>query len=131
MLLKLIALFTIIPIVEVYLLFKIANLTNGLTTIAIVIFTGILGAYLAKQEGKAVLNRLKYELNQGSLPGNELINGLCILIGGILLITPGLITDFVGFTLVMSFTRQGYVNLITEKFKNMIANGNVNFFWRI
>ncbi|MGO1370289.1 MAG: FxsA family protein [Senegalia sp. (in: firmicutes)] len=127
---KLILLFTIIPIVELFLLFKIAEITSGLTTILLVILTGILGAYLAKSEGRLILMRIRTDLNRGQMPANELINGLCVLVGGALLLTPGIITDIIGFSLVIPLTRMAFKRYIKAKFSEKIRSGQVNFYYR-
>ncbi|WP_425448395.1 FxsA family protein [Dethiothermospora halolimnae] len=130
MLFKLGLLFTVTPIVELFILFQLAKITSFWQTIAIVIFTGIAGAYLAKSEGKIIITRIKEELNQGRLPGNQLLNGLCVLIGGALLLTPGIITDILGFTLVIPGVREFYKSIIKRKFKKVIDRGDfdIRFF---
>ncbi|WP_352418734.1 FxsA family protein [Proteiniborus sp.] len=130
MLFKIFLLLTIVPIVEIFILFKIAEVTTVWTTIALVIVTGFVGAYLAKTEGVAILTSIKRELNEGRVPGNQLLNGLCVLIGGILLLTPGLLTDITGFTLVLPTTRQLYTNLIKRWLTSMIQTGSINVFFR-
>ena len=75
MLAKLIALFTITPLVELYILFQMAEVTSPSTTILLVLVTGIAGGYLAQSEGKMIISKIKMEFNSGRLPGNELING--------------------------------------------------------
>ncbi|MBS4535671.1 FxsA family protein [Clostridium sp. D2Q-14] len=126
---KLILLFTLVPIVELFILFKIAEVTSGLATILLVLLTGIAGAYLAKSEGRIIINRIKNELSQGRMPGNELINGLCVLIGGALLLTPGIITDIVGFSLVIPMTRIMFKRYIKGKFEGMIREGQIHFYY--
>ncbi|MTI69690.1 MAG: FxsA family protein [Firmicutes bacterium] len=130
MLAKLILLFTITPIVELYILFQLADVTSPLTTVGLVLITGIAGAYLAKSEGRLILSKIKLELNSGRVPGNQLLNGLCVLIGGALLLTPGIITDILGFTLVIPGTREIYKSIIKRKFKRMIEEGNINIYFR-
>lgn len=130
MLLRLITLFTITPLVELYLLFKLSDLTSPSTTIAIVLLTGIIGAYLAKSQGRIILNKIKVKLSYGDMPGDELINGLCVLIGGALLLTPGIITDFLGFTLVLPGTRDIYKIYIKEKLRKMIDKGDIHIYRR-
>lgn len=130
MFLKLILLFTVTPIVELFLLLRLSKLTSVWTTIGIVLITGIVGAYLAKSEGKLVLSKIRTELNYGRIPGNELLNGLCILIGGALLLTPGLITDTLGFVLVIPGTREIFKSILKRKFKKMIESGNIYFYFR-
>ncbi|MGB3368257.1 MAG: FxsA family protein [Acidaminobacteraceae bacterium] len=109
---KLIIAFTLIPFMELYLLMAIAEKTSFLTTVSIVLFTGVLGAYFARREGRTVITQIKESLSRGSMPANELMHGLCILIGSVLLITPGIMTDVLGFSLLLSISRNGYVELI-------------------
>ncbi|RKD33414.1 FxsA family protein [Thermohalobacter berrensis] len=130
MLLKLILLFTLTPLVELFFLIKLAQITSTWTTIGIVFLTGIVGAYLAKSQGKLILTRIKIELNEGRIPGNQLLNGLCVLIGGALLLTPGIITDVFGFMLVIPGTREIFKTIIRRKFKKMIETGNINIYFR-
>ncbi|WDV45205.1 FxsA family protein [Clostridiaceae bacterium M8S5] len=126
---KLILLFIGVPIVELFILLKLASITSTLTTIFIIITTGMVGAYLAKKEGRSILRNIRFELNNGHMPANNLIDGLCVLIGGAFLITPGIITDLVGFTLVLPFTRILYREYIKAKFTNMLNRGTINI-WR-
>lgn len=111
---KLLILFIATPIIEMALLIEIGKLIGTLQTIAIIVITGIVGASLAKSQGMHVLRNIKDSLQVGELPHNHLIEGLLILIGGALLITPGILTDATGFILVIPWTRR----LIREKLKN-------------
>lgn len=126
---KLILLFTIVPLFELYLLFKIAKFTSWSSTFLLVISTGVIGAYMAKKEGKQIIIRIQNEIGVGRVPGEELINGLCVLIGGALLLTPGILTDILGFSLIIPFTRLMYKRRIKELLKNMINRGNVNIYY--
>ena len=121
-------LFTIIPLAEVYLLFQIAQVTNWVTTMILVIVTGMVGAYLAKSEGHQILSRIQQEMAPGHMPGDQLISGLCVLIGGVLLVCPGILTDLVGLTLVLGFTRKYYKRFIIAKLKTMMDQGSIQFF---
>jgi len=127
---KLILLFTVIPIVELFILFQIAEVTSGFATVLLVIFTGIVGAYLAKSQGRIIIMRIRTDLNRGKMPANELINGLCVLVGGALLLTPGIITDIVGFSLVIPLTRTIFKKYIKDKFSEKIRAGQVHFYYR-
>jgi UPF0716 protein FxsA len=122
-------LFTIVPLFELYLLFKIAKFTSWSSTFLLVISTGVIGAYMAKKEGKQIIIRIQNEIGVGRVPGEELINGLCVLIGGALLLTPGILTDILGFSLIIPFTRLMYKRRIKELLKNMINRGNVNIYY--
>ena len=117
MLLKLFLAFTLIPLVEIYLLIKLGQNFGAITSILLVIFTGILGAYLAKMEGLRTLFRLQETLREGGMPGEELLDALLIALAGLVLITPGFITDAVGFLLLVPFTRMLVKNWLKERLK--------------
>jgi UPF0716 protein FxsA len=74
--------------------------------------------------------RIRTDLNRGKMPANELINGLCVLVGGALLLTPGIITDIVGFSLVIPLTRTIFKKYIKNKFSEKIRAGQVHFYYR-
>ncbi|WP_243427851.1 FxsA family protein [Alkaliphilus hydrothermalis] len=127
---KLILLFTVIPIVELGLLLKLNEYIGLSYTLLIVLMTGIAGAYLAKKEGRGILQRIKLEMSQGRMPGDELINGLCVLIGGAFLLTPGLLTDISGFILVVPFTRGILKHFIKGRIRQMVEDGTFTFYYR-
>lgn len=124
MLLKLILLFTAIPVVELALLLEVNKHIGFNYTILIVIVTGVVGSYLARSQGRGILNNIKFAMSQGEMPGDELINGLCVIVGGAFLITPGLLTDFAGFILVIPHTRMLFKLYIRSKMKDMIHRGS-------
>ena len=117
MLLKLFLAFTLIPLVEIYLLIKLGQHFGAITSILLVIFTGILGAYLAKMEGLRTLFRLQETLREGGMPGEELLDALLIALAGLVLITPGFITDAVGFLLLIPFTRMLVKKWLKERLR--------------
>jgi UPF0716 protein FxsA len=83
----------------------------------LVILTGAWGAYLAKSQGYSILARIQAETAAGRVPTAELIDGLLVLIGGIVLLTPGLLTDLVGFSLMVP----GFRAIIRERVKKKFA----------
>jgi len=101
----LILLFTIVPLVELYILIKIGHYLGAFTTVAIVVFTGAFGAYLARLEGLRVLFGVQRDIQEGRVPQEGLLDGFLILVGAVLLITPGILTDITGFLLVIPLTR--------------------------
>ena len=101
MFLRLLLLFTVVPLVELFLLVKLGTVIGIGATVLIVICTGVLGAWLARWQGLGVLRRLTEDMNEGRLPADALIDGLLILIAGAVLLTPGLITDALGFLLLV------------------------------
>jgi len=110
---RLLLLFIVTPILEMAILIELGKRIGTLQTIAIIVITGIIGASLAKSQGLRVFRNMRESLYNGELPHNHLIDGLLILIGGALLITPGILTDVVGFVLVLPWTRK----LVREKLK--------------
>lgn len=108
MLFKLLVAFIVIPLVELALLMKLAQVTSIGTTIALVVVTGVIGSYLARREGLATLRRFQQSLSAGRLPRRELQDGLMIVFAAALLLTPGLLTDAVGFALLIPAGR-GFV----------------------
>ena len=117
----LIGLFIILPFVELYLLFELARATSAATALAIVIATGILGGILARSQGLAVIRRLRDDLQRGKLPADALFDGALVLVGGVLLLTPGMITDTLGFALLIPPTRKLLKKLLKKKVKALLA----------
>jgi len=128
--LKLLLLFTVVPLVELYLLIQISEFIGAGLTVGIVVVTGAVGMVLARSEGMAVLGRLQDQVSQGEVPGNAILDGLFILVGGVFLVTPGLITDALGFTLLIPFTRAPIKNYLRRKLGEMMTRGETNIFIR-
>ena len=105
MLLKLFLAFTIIPIIEIYLLIEIGSMFGALTAVTLVIITGFLGAFLARMQGLQTLYRIQESLREGRIPSGELLDALLIVIAGLVLLTPGFLTDSAGFLLLIPATR--------------------------
>ena len=106
MFLRLFLLFATIPVVEVYILVQLAHRLDWGTVLAVVVLTALLGAHLARREGILHLHRIQQCLSEGGNPAPQLLEGLMILIAGVLLITPGLLTDAVGFLLLAPVVRR-------------------------
>ncbi len=105
MLYFLIILFIVVPIIEIALLIEVGRYVGTFYTIFLIIATGVVGAFLAKLEGLRVWHNLQNDMKQFKMPTNRIIDGVFILIGGVLLLTPGLVTDLIGFILIIPFTR--------------------------
>lgn len=125
---KLLMLFIIVPVVELYILIEVGKKIGSLTTIGIIILTGILGAYLVKSQGFMILKKIQNDLNEGILPGNSLIQGAIILAGGILLLTPGFITDIIGFIFLIPASRRVVKKYLLKWLKGKIKKEN--FYYR-
>ena len=126
MFLKLFIAFTLIPVVEIYLLIKIGSYVGAFNTVVIVIVTGLLGAYLARIQGLQTMFRVRTSLQQGIMPTNDLIDALLILIAGIVLLTPGFITDVAGLLILYPYTRRIFKQFLQSKLKRWIENQNLN-----
>ncbi len=106
MFLRLCLLFVLVPFAELMILVKMSHKFGFLHTIVLVVGTGVLGAALARHEGLRAWTRVQTALGRGKLPGMEVLDAFLILIAGLLLLTPGLLTDLVGFTLLISPSRR-------------------------
>jgi UPF0716 protein FxsA len=109
MFLKLVLFAILFPTLELYLLILLGRQVGAEVTVGIVILTGVLGVYLARKNGKSVLARLVESVRRNEVPAMEVVEGLLILIGGIVLMLPGLISDTLGFLLVINPTRRLFI----------------------
>jgi UPF0716 protein FxsA len=121
MLIKLFLAFTLIPFCEIYLLIKIGNYLGAFNTILVVIITGFLGAYLARLQGIKTMMRVRESLNRGELPAEEMLDALLIFIAGIVLLTPGFITDVAGIGILIPNTRAWFKHRLRRKFDQWIS----------
>ena len=126
MLFRLFLCFTLIPVAELYILIHLGGIIGGLNTIILVILTGFIGAYLARMEGLNTMLKVRQNLNQGVMPAEELLDAFIILIAGLVLITPGLLTDTAGLLLLWPPTRNKIKRFLRKKFDEMAANGSIN-----
>ncbi len=106
MLVRLLLLMTVVPAIELYLLMQLADIMGIFETVFLIVLTGTVGASLAKREGYGVVNQLLEDTKKGLPPADRLVEGLLVLVGGTLLITPGVLTDLAGFALIFPFTRR-------------------------
>jgi len=120
----LIILFTLVPVVELYFLIKIGAYIGALNTVMIVIITGVAGAVLARQEGFKVLRRIQDDMDNLRMPADSLLDGFFVLVGGILLLTPGFVTDTLGFILVIPFTRKILRRVLKKKIQRHFERGD-------
>jgi UPF0716 protein FxsA len=126
MLLKLFLAFTLIPFSELYLLIKIGYYLGAFNTILVVIVTGLLGAYLAKLQGIKTMMRVRESLNRGELPAEEMLDAVLIFVAGIVLITPGFITDLAGLGILIPNTRSWFKRWLRKKFDQWISKNRAN-----
>ncbi|MBW2652832.1 MAG: FxsA family protein [Deltaproteobacteria bacterium] len=127
MLLKLILIFTIVPFIELSLLIEIGARIGTFNTIMLIVITGVIGAFMARLAGLNVLFKIQENLREGVFPRDELFDGILVLIGGVLLLTPGLLTDALGFFLLLPFGQALVRRWLKEIMKRKIDRGEITF----
>lgn len=115
----------IIPAAEIGVLLLSGNTIGVWPTLAVILLTGVLGAYLAKRQGLETIRKVQEQLRFGQMPGNAILDGACILIGGILLLAPGFITDALGFILLLPPARKVLKNLLYQGLKKWMDKGTI------
>jgi len=128
MLIRLILLFTVIPLIELYLLIQVGRYLGSFQTIMIVLITGIIGGLLARSQGLSVQRQIRLDLQKGIIPTDSLIDGCFILIAGALLITPGMITDIFGFVLMVPFFRGWLKKRLKDILKRKFESGRFQYY---
>ena len=123
---QLFLLFAIVPLIELYLLIQIGGYIGALNTILLVMITALLGAALARHEGLRTLRQISDSLSQGVMPAEELVDAFLIFGGGVLLVTPGVLTDLFALVLLVPFTRTHFKRWLRRKFDRMAASCNVH-----
>jgi UPF0716 protein FxsA len=124
MFLKLFLAFTLVPFVEIYLLIKIGAQVGAFNTILIVILTGLLGASLARLEGIKTMTKVRESLNRGELPAEEMLDAMLIFVAGVVLLTPGFITDLTGLALLVPQARFWFKRWLRKKFDEWLDKTN-------
>ena len=97
--------FIAVPLIEMVVLIKVGQQIGALSTIALVVLTAIIGIALLKQQGLEMLNRANWKMNQGQIPAREMAEGIVLAVGGALLLTPGFVTDALGFFCILPGSR--------------------------
>lgn len=128
--LKWLLLFTVVPVAELYLLIQLGQVIGPELTVGVVVVTGAVGVVLAKSQGMAVLNSIQDQVEMGEVPGSAILDGLFVLVGGVLLVTPGLLTDTIGFIFLIPFTRCPLKNYLRHKLADLIARGDTIYIRR-
>jgi len=122
---RLFLLFVGVPLLELFILIKVGQMVGLLPTVALVVVTGVAGGILARLEGVRTLWKIRSELAHGRLPGGALFDGLGILIGGALLLTPGILTDVVGFSFLLPPTRKRLLSRIRASLNRRLDSGAI------
>ncbi len=108
--------FVLTPILEMWLLIKVGGLIGAVPTIGLVFLTAMIGLALLRQQGFSTLMRARLKMASGELPASEMLEGLFLAVGGALLLTPGFITDAIGFSCLIPGIRQLIIHAAAKRF---------------
>ncbi|SDX19551.1 FxsA family protein [Paenibacillus sp. CF384] len=120
-----IAAIIIVPAIEMWGIIKMGHIIGGWSTFGLILITGFAGAQLARSEGRKAFMDVQAQIQSGRPPGHAMLNGICILIGGLLLLMPGFFTDIIGVTLLLPFTRPFYRLLMLRWLEKKLRNGSL------
>lgn len=107
-------LFIVVPLAELYLIIEVGSVIGALWTVLLVVLTAVIGVSLLRIQGFATLDRARRNMEAGTLPAMEIMEGMMLAIGGALLITPGFITDTLGFLCLIPFTRRAMIAFLAR-----------------
>ncbi|ANE48442.1 hypothetical protein SY83_21585 [Paenibacillus swuensis] len=128
-----VVLMVVVPALEIWGMLTMGRLIGGWQTFVFILMTGFVGAFLAKREARKVLAAAREQMQSGQVPGTPILDGICILVGGLLLLTPGFITDLLGFMLVFPLTRPLFRAGLQAFIQKKLSQGDRNLFkftWR-
>ena len=123
---KLFLLFVLVPVAEIYLLVTVGGAIGAFPTVALVILTALAGAHLARMQGMSTMLRIRENLDQGFMPAEELLDGVLIFLAGMVLLTPGFLTDIAGLLILLPATRNLFKKWLRKKFDEWRQNPNVH-----
>ena len=115
--------FIIVPIVEMVILIEVGGIIGALPTVGLVLLTAVIGAAMLRQQGAATLLRANERMASGELPAQEMGEGILLAVGGALLLTPGFVTDAVGFACLIPFTRKWLTRYVVNR---MVVTGQMS-----
>jgi UPF0716 protein FxsA len=127
--LKLLLLFTLMPLVEIWILIELGAVIGSWATILLIASTGFIGVFLARSQGFAVLYKMRKDMEAGLVPADQFFDGACILVGGALLITPGLLTDLLGFSLLIPQGRLIFKSAAYRYLNRRQSEGKLHRWW--
>jgi UPF0716 protein FxsA len=122
---RLIALFVVLPAVELALLVELGTRIGTGATLLLIMLTGLVGAGLARRQGLGVLRELQSETAEGRLPAGSLVDGVIILVAGALLVTPGVLTDVFGFACLVPAFRRWARRVALRRIERAVAEGRI------
>lgn len=125
---KLLPMLVIAVLIEIWGIYMIGRWIGGFGTFVFLIAAAALGVWLIKTEGRKVWQQAQQQMQSGQVPGHTLLEGLCILLGGILLIVPGFITDMIGITMVLPITRPAYRLIMYRWLERKVRSGDFTLY---
>ena len=127
---KLLALFVIIPLAEIYVILEVGSLVGPLPTVLLIVLTAVAGAFFTRLEGLRTLHRMQQQIMVGQMPAEELVDSVLICVAGVLLLTPGFLTDAFGLWILIPPTRQVFKRWLRSRFDqymNKNTKGPIRF----
>lgn len=122
---RLLLLFILVPAVELAILIEIGSRLGTLPTLALIVLTGMLGAFLARRQGLGILRLAQEQMQRGQLPAGALADGIMILVAASLLVTPGVLTDAFGFLLLVPAFRRFVRRFLTERYRRAVEQNRI------
>ncbi|MBB1361777.1 MULTISPECIES: FxsA family protein [unclassified Shewanella] len=122
----LLLIFVLIPVIELNVLIEVASSIGSWTTVALVLFTAVVGVSLVRSQGLSTLMSVQQKLARGEAPGQEIVEGMMLAAAGVLLLIPGFVTDFIGLILLTPFTRAPIAAFLYKRMQlRVVANGGI------
>lgn len=109
-------LFIIVPIIEITVLINVGEAIGAWNTIGLVLLSAFIGVNMLRHQGLSTLMRAQQRAEMGEIPGQEMVEGIVLAVGGALLITPGFVTDVIGFSCLLPWTRQTFAKSLLGRF---------------
>ncbi|MBL0386262.1 membrane protein FxsA [Tumebacillus sp. ITR2] len=124
----LLVLVVVVPALEIFTMIQVGQVIGGWPTFFLIVACSFLGAYLLKTQGLRVWNQIRREFSKGMIPGEALLDGACVLVGGTLLLTPGFLTDVFGLFLLVPGLRNLFKPLLKVWLLRLLSKGRITYF---
>jgi UPF0716 protein FxsA len=115
-------LFVVVTLLEIYVLVSVGDAIGGFSTVLLVVITALIGSSLLKHQGWSTMAKAQKSMAEGKTPAFEMMEGVVILVSGVMLLTPGFITDTVGLLGLVPLSRRYFINNILEKNASKVFN---------
>ncbi|WP_310732516.1 FxsA family protein [Paenibacillus sp. 1011MAR3C5] len=114
----------VVPIIEIWGILRMGDWIGGWNTFLLILVLSAAGAFVAQFEGRKVWIEAQRQMQSGQIPGRAMIDGICVLLGGLLLLIPGFFSDLVGIIMLLPFTRPLFRNMILQWLEKRMRNGD-------